>query len=127
MNKTIQILLVISGVGLVLWLVSRSGGRGQTVVVPQPVAMSTGSMGLVDQFFNAFNRIPNQSVGGTGATAAAWKAAPSIIKELPAVFKGIGGLFDGWGTPKTTSPAVTTSDASFDSSYEDYYATNGYR
>lgn len=123
MSKTIQTLALISGIGLVVWLVSRSSAKAQTVVVPQPVATSTGTMSTVDQFFNAFRRVPTTSLGSNGQkTADIIKASAGVLKELPGVFKGIGEAWSSWKTPTTTTPTKTASvDTGFDSSYEDYY------
>jgi hypothetical protein len=120
MNKTLQILLVVSGVGLVVWLVSRS--RSQTVVVPQPVTATTGTMSLLDQFYGAFGRVPTQSLGGNGnRTANTIKAVGGIVQQLPSVFKGIGDAWTSWRTP--SSPKTVTSPSASDSSYEDFYSS----
>lgn len=114
-------MLVISGVGLVVWLVSKS--RTQTVVVPQPVATTTGTMSLLDQFYGAFNRVPTQSLGGNGVrTANTIKAVGGVLKELPSVFKSVGDAWSSWRTPSTPAPVTASTDSSY-TNYEDFYSS----
>ena len=125
MNKTIQILLVVSGIGVAIWLVSKFTARPQTVVVP---TASTGTASAFEQFFPAFGRIPTNTLGlKSDSTAARINAASNIVKELPAVFKGFGDAWASWRTPstKTATPSARV-DTGFDSSYEEFYAGDGW-
>ena len=125
MNKTVQILLVVTGVGLLIWFISKMQTKqGQTVVVP--TTASTGTAGLLDQFFPAFRRMNTPSVGiRYDSTGEKIKAISGAVGQIPGVLKGFGDLFSSWKSPAST-PITTTAASGDYSSYEDYYGVGGW-
>ena len=118
MNKTVQILLVVTGVGLLIWFISKMQTKqGQTVVVP---TATTGTAGLVDQFYGAFNRIRTPSVGVQyDSTGEKIKAISGAVSQLPSIFRGLSDFFK-------TSPSTVKATTPVGSSYEDYYGVGGW-
>jgi hypothetical protein len=126
MNKTIEILLVLSGVGLLVWFFTR---KSATVVVPQRVNASTGTMGLIDQFFPAFNRVPTPGVGQqynrSGEKIAAISGA---VQTGVGLLEKLGGIWGSWSN-RNASGYDLQSEANSPSShtevpkYESYYDT----
>jgi len=125
MNKTLNIVILISGVGLLIWLISKiQPKQGQTVIVP--TASTTGSAGIPSSFFNAFNRVPTSPVKYDNRGDQI-KAIGGLVTQLPGVIKGLGDAFSTWRSPVQTvkTPAITPSTP-VGSSYEEYYGVGGW-
>ena len=107
MSKTLTTLLLLSGVGIIVFFFLR--GRSSGTTASSPITGTTGSAGRLAQVYDGFRNILVPSIGQTAVnrTGDYITAASKAFSALPSAIKSWGDL---WGNSSSNSGGTTYID-----------------